>query len=325
MSTVLVTGANGLLATNIIIELLSRSYSVKGMLRNIDNFQYNNHPNLELIQGNITENQSVEKAIKNCDYVIHAAALTNPDQLYYSDYQYINATATKNLILKAIEENLEKFVYVGTANAFGYGTKENPGDESVKIKKPFTTSYYAVSKLEGQDIALSFKDKINTTVVNPTFMLGGYDSKPSSGTIILMGYKKRIILYPPGGKNFVHVKDAARGVVNALEFGKNGEAYLLSNENLSYKEFFDKLSDLTENRPVYVKLPRFVLLTIGVFGSFLRILGIKTSLSLTNMRILCINNFYSNNKATRELNLVFQPVENAIEEAVDWFRKRKIL
>jgi dihydroflavonol-4-reductase len=325
MSKILVTGANSLLATNTIIELLSRGYSVKGLLRNPTNFQYQKHPNLELIQGNINDTEAIAKAVKNCDSIIHVAAITDQSLLRYSEYQQVNALSTELLILSAIKENVKTIVYVSSANAFGYGLKENLDNETIGIRKPFTKSHYAKSKLEGQCIALSYKDKTRIIVVNPTFMIGAYDSKPSSGKLIMMGYKKRVIFYPPGGKNFIHVQDAAKGAVNAMETGKSGEAYILANENISYKEFFQKLSNVTNNRTVYIKIPRFILLFIGIIGNFLRLLRIKTSVSFSNMQIVCVNNYYNNKKVVKELNLTFQPIEKAIKDALEWFIKKKMI
>ncbi|MEI7597633.1 MAG: NAD-dependent epimerase/dehydratase family protein [Bacteroidota bacterium] len=325
MKTVLVTGANGLLASNIIAELLAKGYSVKGLLRNCNNFQLKAHPNLELAQGDIVDKECIKNALKDCSCVIHVAAITEQSLLHYSDYSSVNVDATEALIRAAAINEIETFVYVSSANTFGYGLNENRENETIEMKAPFTKSHYAKSKFEGQQIALSYKDKMKVVVVNPTFMLGTYDSKPSSGEIILMGYKKKIIFYPSGGKNFVHVQDAAKGTVNAMKFGKSGESYILANENLSYKSFFQKLSTTTYNNPIYIMIPKYLLLLIGLFGSIIRKLGIKTSISLTNMRILCINNFYNNHKAKRDLKLRFQSTEKAISDSLDWFVEREII
>ena len=320
---VLVTGANGLLATNVIAELLTEGYHVRGLIRNPSSFRYRQHPHLQLIQGDITNRQDIEAAMQGCIYVVHVAAITAQHFLRYVDYQDVNVTATRNLIEAAIRFDATKFIYVSTANTFGYGTKEAPGCENLPIKSPFDKSLYALSKLDGQSVALSYKSRINVVVVNPTFMLGPYDSKPSSGRIVLLGQRKRILFYPPGGKNFIHVQDAARGVIKALEKGKNGEAYLLANENLSYKEFFQKMASKTGNHPLLIMIPRPLLLVAGVVGSMLRVFGVKTEVSLTNMRILCINNYYSNKKVVKGFGLSVQPIEKAIADCLEWFSSNR--
>ena len=89
---------------------------------------------------------------------------------------------------------------------------QNPGDETKSIKAPFDKSLYAQSKLEAQNEVFKVgnsQQKTKVITVNPTFMIGKFDTKPSSGRIILSAYKKKIIFYPPGGKNYINVKDAA--------------------------------------------------------------------------------------------------------------------
>src|SRR5690606_4411874 len=214
---ILLTGANGLLASNIIVRLLAAGYQVKGLIRDPRKFLLPTHQNLQLVQGDITDNASVLSAAEHCDYIIHCAATTSQDLPRYDDYCLINVIGTENIIRAAREVGVKRMIYVGTANTFGYGTRADPGDESMPPKEPFASAWYAKSKLEGQNVALSAAtDEIGIVVVSPTFMIGPYDGKPSSGTIIQMGYGKRIVFYPPGGKNFVHVDDVARGTISAL-------------------------------------------------------------------------------------------------------------
>ena len=322
---VLVTGANGLLATNTIVALLSRGYSVRGLIRDKKKFLLPQHSRLELVLGDITDKTSLDRAVTGIDYVIHCAATTDQHLLRYDDYHRINVAGTENVIQAALKHHVKKVVYVSTANTFGYGTLQQPGDERTPMREPFKSAWYAKSKLEGEKRILGAKDRIEVTVVNPTFMLGAHDGKPSSGAIIRMGYGKRLIFHPPGGKNFVNAADAANGVVYALEQGKNGEAYLLAGENLSYRDFFTKLARQTNSRPILVALPKPVLLALGYIGNLARAVGIRTALSSNNMKILCVKNYYSNHKARSELGLTFHPVEIGIDHAVAWFKEHGML
>jgi dihydroflavonol-4-reductase len=324
MAVVLVTGANSLLGTNIIIELLSEGYKVIGLLRDINSFHYPHHDNLRLAVADIRDLNSIEAVLKECDFVIHNAAITAQNLLHYEDYKEINVIATENLIRLAIKANVKRFVYISSSNVVGYGTKSEPGNEFMEMRKPVSDSLYAISKLDGQRIVLSYRNKIDVVVLSPAFMLGAYDSKPSSGRMIIMGLK-RIVFYPPGGKNIIHVADAAKGAVRSLTKGRNGEIYLLANENLSYREFFDKLSLVTGRKQIYIKVPGFVLSVIGIFGNLLRMLGIKTELYYTNMRILCIGNYYTGIKAEKELGMTCQPVEKSLRDALEWFRMKNMI
>lgn len=155
-------------------------------------------------------------------------------------------------------------------------------------------------------------------------MIGALDSKPSSGKIILMAWKKKIIFYPPGGKNFVHVKDVSKSILNCLEKEVKGKKYLIGNENLSYFDFFSKLNRIANQKPIMIKIPKIMLVSLGFLGNFISFFKIKTSLSSTNMKILCINNFYSNDKSKVELEMKYQPIDNAIKDAIDYFDTYKL-
>lgn len=322
---VLVTGANGLLATNTILTLLSRGYEVRGLIRDTRKFLLPPHDNLNLVVGDITDRVSMEQAIGGCDYVIHCAATTDQRLLRYDDYHRINVQGTENVIQMAIKNDVKKIVYVGTANTFGYGTLAAPGNETMPPESPFSEAWYAKSKLEGQHSVLAAADKIAVTIVSPTFMIGPYDGKPSSGAIIRMGYLKKLVFHPPGGKNFVNVTDAANGVVDALEKGKHKEAYLLAGDNLTYRAFFHRLRMQTGQRTLLIRVPGVLLRVAGYIGDLLRLLGVRTALSTVNMKILCVNNYYTNTKARTELGTTFGPIEKGMAAAIAWFRNRKML
>ena len=322
VSKILITGANGLLATNTIILLLEQDYQLVGLVRNREKYVGEAHPRLTLIEGDITKYEDIEKAIIGCEYVLHIAAITDQNLVDYEDYRKVNVIGTQHVLAAAVKHAVKRMVFVSSANTFGYGSLESLGDEQQPIKEPFSNSFYSLSKLEAQDFLMAAARENphpEIVIVNPSFMLGAYDSKPSSGRIIQLFYRKKIIFYPSGGKNFIHVKDAAQGLINAITKGQHGEAYILAHENLSYRQFFQKLSAISGKKYLLIPIPRAILWMAGYIGDVMRKLGIKTDLSSVNMKALMIKNFYSNQKTTKELGLSYQSVEQAIEDAVEWF------
>lgn len=315
---VFLTGINGLLGTNLAICLLEKGYEVRGLLRDRSRYKGPFNSRLELVEGSLTDD--LASLLSDTDVVIHAAAETRQHLLYYADYQSVNCDATIQLMYAAIQSGVRKFVFVSTTNTLGHGSINALGDEQKQVRFPFSASFYARSKLEAEQTLLRHKSEIDVIIVNPGFMIGAYDSKPSSGRIILMGLDKKIIFYPEGGRSFVHVKDVAKGIISSLERGINGEKYLLVNENLTYKEFYSKLNDLTHQNSLMIKIPRFILMLLGYGGDILRRLGIPLNISSVNMMTLCVKNFYSNQKSVQELGMDYQPVENAISDALIYFR-----
>ena len=325
MNKVLVTGATGLLATNTIFELVAQGYYVKALVRDKARCLINNLPNTEVIESDFENYSSVENALKDCHYIIHAAGETRLGLINYDDYRKSNVSITGDILKIAVKMGVKRFIYISTCNVYGYGTKESPGDETKKIDKLFSKSKYVKSKLEAQQLVLSYSDKIDVVIINPTFLIGAYDQKPGSGRIVIMAYQKKILFYPPGGKSFIDVKDAAAGIIQAMPKARNREKFILAGENLSYKEFFTRLNVLTNTNPVMIKIPGFVLKTIGLFGDLFIFFGIATEISSVNMRLLCVKNFYSNAKAEKELTIKFHKIDKALNDAVNWYIKNGYL
>lgn len=317
MKKVCVTGATGLLGTNVIIKLLQNGYSVIALVRKKSSWLGEENENLKLLEADLSSDLSL--LLKDIDLVIHIAAETRQNLISYDEYRKVNYETTVNLFTHAELMNVKKFLFVSTANTLGYGNTEFRGNEQAPQLYPFTHSMYAQSKLEAEEYLLKNRKNTEVVIVNPTFMIGAYDSKPSSGKIIFWAWKKKLVFYPKGGKNFVHVEDAANGVLNAIEKGRNGEKYLLANENLSYKEFFKKINRITHQNPVMIAIPNGLLNFLGLIGEGLKKLKIKTNLSTSNMKALQICNYYSNQKSVNELGLHYQPVDKAIEDAIQYF------
>lgn len=322
----LVTGANGFLASNIIRELLKRGYPVRAMVRKGSNMKSLEGITCEFFYGNIVNPEHVIKAAEGCTFVIHVAA--NTSQVPgYDDYVPVNITGTANVIEAVIRNKCQRLVYVSSANTFGQGTKSNPGHEGLPMSPVFKKSGYALSKAKAQEMVLAAvnEKKIDAVVINPSFMLGPYDAKPSSGKIIQMYFGKKVAVVPAGGKNFVDVRDVAAGACNALEQGINGQCYLLVNQNLSYPEFVRKLNENNAAKTRIIQLPRLILYAAGYFGSLLNLLHVPLQLNLTNAQILCTDNYYTASKAILELGFHQTPIEKSIQDAVDWFRQNQML
>ncbi|MFV0345986.1 MAG: NAD-dependent epimerase/dehydratase family protein [Bacteroidales bacterium] len=319
---VLVTGANGLLGTNIVLDLLERGYAVKALVRNPGSLMHIANAGYELAKGDITDKKRLIELSENCDYIIHTAANTSQSLLKAEDYDEANLHGTQNVIDAGKINNIKRLVYIGTANTYGYGSLEDLGNEKKAIKYPFTKSNYAISKTKVQALVDKETDNIDLITVSPTFMIGAYDSKPSSGKMVLMVLNKKIVFYPKGGKNFVHVKDVSLAAIKAMKQGQRGEKYLLANENMSYRDFFRLVAKRNNQKTIFINVPKPILLLAGIIGSGIRRLGFPIQLSYTNTRILTINNYYSNKKAKEGLGIEFRSVESAVDDAIRWFADR---
>lgn len=287
-----------MLATNLIETLLSKGFVVRGLLRDKSRYRGEDDPRLELVEGDFTDRDMAKSAVSGCDYIIHSAAVTSQSLLRYDHYKRVNVEATKQLLNIAIECGVRRFVYVSSANTIGYGTPSAPADETLPMMSPYSESYYVRSKYEAEGEVLALCDRLDVVVTNPTFMIGRYGDEGGSNRIFKMA--RAITFCPTGGRNFIDVVDAAEGVVGAMLRGQSGERYLICSENLSYRAFFERMA----NVKVILHTPNYLLRFLGSVGDLLRVCGVQTDMSRTNMEMLCLNTGYSGDKARRELGFI---------------------
>lgn len=325
---VLVTGANGLLGSNVVYQLAYQGYKVVAIVRKNSNRLALKGIPCEIIECNLTNVLDLEKAMTGCDYVVHCAANTQQKPNKLEAFKKINIDATSILIQLSKLHKIKRFIFVSTANCFTNGTIKNPGNESKGFMPWLKKSGYAYSKYLAQKMVLDEVKEYNfpAIVVAPTFIIGPRDAKISSGKLLMHAINKRIVFYPPGGKSIIDVEYAAEAIVNSLHLGSIGESYLLSGENLTYKELFKKISIHSNKKALLIQLPQWFLITLAHLCSFIEnVFYLPLSLNVTNQRLLCLNNYFSNKKAVEQLGLKKTNSDTAIAKAVNWFKENKYL
>lgn len=325
---VLVTGANGLLGVNLVRELLRSNIEVKAFVRHSANLKGLHDVPCQLIRGDISSFDDVQKALKDCDAVIHAASTTSVLPLGYEFYEKINVDTTKNVVQAVLSQGNKRMIHVSTAQAFGPGPKKNPGTESSPFTLAHYNSGYINSKYNAQLHVLKSVERqnLNAVIINPAFMIGPYDIKPSSGRIILQGLKRGLQWCPNGGKNFVDVRDVAQGIQIALNTGAAGECYLITGENLTYREFFSELNNIAHRKRIQIVPPKIILHTIGTaVETWNNLTGQKHAFNKSNAHLINLENYYSGEKARLEFNLKPTPTKVAIQDAVEWFKKENYI
>ena len=167
--TVLVTGANGMLATNIIEKLALAGYKVIGTVRKGRSYRGEGRENVTVVEADFKDETAMKPLVSECDVVFHVAAMTSQSETDYEKFRKVNVESTRMLLDLSVASGVGTFVYVSTANTIGYGAAEG-----AEMKYPFSKSLYALSKKEAETVALSYQDKLRVVVVNPTFMIGKY-------------------------------------------------------------------------------------------------------------------------------------------------------
>ncbi len=315
---VLLLGATGLLGRNVLQVLLERGIAVRALVRSALDV-----PGVSVLRGSILSKEDLMKAANGCEAIINCAGTTDMTLPSVEDFLPLNRDLPAMLCEVAALSGIKVLVHTSTANTIVTGTQERPSDESAPFGPPYDKSPYAISKKAGEEALLAYASEhpsLRVVIVNPGFMLGAYDSKPSSGQMVLMGWRKPLLFVTRGAKSILHVRDAAAAIVNALDRGEG--RFLLTGECISLKEFYRRQAAIGGYRQLCIALPDWVADVLGWIGTVLLRFGIRTEIYPHNVRQLEYEEWYSPARAMRELGYRLTPVEDAIRDFVDWYYKK---
>ena len=311
---VLLLGATGLLGRNVLNLLLERGIPVRALVR---------HPlpveGLDTVMGSILDRETLLQAAEGCRAVINCTGTTDMTLPRVEDFLPVNRDLPALLCEVAQEKDIPVLIHVSTANTIASGTQEHPSDESAPIGPIYGRSPYALSKKAGEELLLSYAKEHpekRIVVLNPGFLVGPFDTKPSSGQLLLAGWRKSLMVVPGGGKSFLHVRDAAAALVNALEKGEG--RYLLTGEMMLFKDFYALQAQVCGYKQRYICLPDWLAHGVGFLGDCLRKLGFRVSFYSHNVNQLLLEEWYCCSRAREQLDYGQTPVSEAIADFFRW-------
>lgn len=321
---VLVTGADGMLGNNIVQELLARGNEVFCFIESSHDGKIFDNLEVKIFKGDLCREEDLRSVFKEIDYVIHTAGITAMWPARSELSWQVNYQAVQLLVKLSKENNIKRFIHIGTATSFGHGPIDNPGTEESPYSNHVFKLDYQDTKYEAQRFLLQeYKNnKFPVIILNPTFMLGKYDNGTGSNKMVLYIYKGKVPGFSPGGKNYVNVLDVATAAVNALTMGREGECYITGNRNMTYKESFTFIAETLDVKPPGLHMPRFLSLAFGALLSTMSFITKRPpSVSYRMAKIGCEGCYYSPAKAIRELKMPQSPIEDGIMDSLEWFRE----
>lgn len=320
---VLVTGADGLLGSNLVRELLEQGYEVRALIQPGRNVPTLAGLEVERREGDLLDEDALAGAAAGCEAVFHCAAVTNqwaaPELIWKVNHQ-----GTKNVLAAMTAAGAGKLVFVGSASSVQFGTLSRPGDESGSFPPVYRGVAYMESKHAAMKLVKDFARQEGrfAVCILPTFMLGPFDAGPSSGELLRQFIKRRMKFTSPGGRNFSHARDVAKAMVSALQRGKNGGHYIAGGHNLTYLDFFSRVAEAAGINPPRHVLPEAALLALGAAGSLSeKLTGKRPLLNYKMARLAVCGTYYSSEKAKAELGLHPAPVEQAIADSLQSLRQ----
>lgn len=317
----LVTGATGLVGNNVVRLLLERGHAVRVLRRKDCDPRPLAGLDVESALGDVRDLESLRAACQGVARVVHAAARVHIGWSGLKLQQAVNVEGSGNVALAAREAGA-RMVHVSSVDALGFGTRDAPADEETPPNGHVHCPYVVTKRAAEQCVLEQVRQGLDAVIVNPAYMLGPWDWKPSSGRMLLAVARGRGLFAPPGGNDFCDVRDVASGTLAAAERGLVGRRYILSGESLSYLEAWRVFAEVTGGRPPIRRLRRVVVRAIGMAGDVWgRLSGSEPDVNSAAAAISTQAHHFSSQRARAELGYLPRGAREAAAAAWEWFKQ----
>jgi dihydroflavonol-4-reductase len=320
---VAVTGATGFIGSAVVRKLVEQKREVRAIVEPGANTKNLDGINVERITCDVTDAAGMKRVLGGCEALYHLAAiyktwLPNPEIIYR-----VNLEGTTTTLLAAQAAKVKRIVYTSSIAAIGL-VDGGLADEDTSFNLFDVANEYILTKWMSERIAMRFAQAgAPVVVVNPAFPFGPRDIAPTpTGKIIVALLQKQVPGVGPGGFCTIDVDDCAMGHLLAEEKGRVGERYILGNDNVTLKEFFELVCKAAGTPTPRLPLPKSVSAGIAL-GMELwadHVSHKEPPATYRSMLYAQRNAFFSNAKAKRELGLPARPLEESVRRAIAWFR-----
>jgi dihydroflavonol-4-reductase len=240
-----------------------------------------------------------------------------------------NVEGTRALMEAAQAAGVERIVYTSSVATLGLGADGVPADETTPSTYADMIGPYKQSKFlaEAEVRHLVETQRLPAVIVNPSTPVGPRDIKPTpTGRMILEAASGRMPAFVDTGLNLVHVDDVAQGHLLAEKRGRIGERYILGGENLALAEILRRIAGIVGRKPPTLRLPLAVVWPVAAVAEMVgRITGREPMVTFDGLRMARKKMFFSSAKAERELGYRSRPVDLALADAIEWFRRQGML
>ncbi|MGL4629597.1 MAG: NAD-dependent epimerase/dehydratase family protein [Leadbetterella sp.] len=248
---ILLTGFSGLIGNHIAELVLESGHSLKALVRQSHDLIVPEKikAQVTLVEGDILDILSLEKAIEDVDWVIHSAAKVSFARKDIDSMMKTNIEGTANVVNVSLSAGIKKLCYISSVAALGKPNQSSDEknkvytiNESAKWLDDTDISAYSKSKyLAENEVWRAHMEGLPVVIVNPSIVLGEGDWQRSSSQIFKYIFDQKPY-YTDGSINVVDVKDVARACLDLLYSDVSGERFILNAQSIIYKDFFDSIA-----------------------------------------------------------------------------------
>jgi nucleoside-diphosphate-sugar epimerase len=325
---ILVTGGTGLVGSHLLCELTAVYERIRALhrpfsdtLRVLDLFSYHTanpqerFDKIEWIAGDITDLDSVYRALESVDYVYHAAA-----NVFYIPGRKErpvgnNVEGTAMLVNACLEKNVRKLCHVSSTAALGNAPRGQEITEDLAWAYSKNRSQYSISKFNSEmEVWRGMAEGLEAIILNPSVIIGPGNwsrSSPYLFTAVWNGLR----YYPGGSTGFVDVRDVVAAMIQLMESDISGERFTVSGENLTYRQVLSMIAETLGRKPPRVPVTRLMTSLAWRADWLVSFLAGKPRKITRDTAISAGRKaLFSNRKIRDATGLKFIPVERSIKD-----------
>jgi len=324
--TTLVTGAAGFVGSAVVRCLADAGHDVRALVRPSSDIRNLENIPVDVVQGDLTDSDSVGRAVDGCEFLFHVAAdyrlwVPDPESMYRNNVQ-----GTRNVMFAALRSGVRRVVYTSSVATLALSGNGSRCDETSCGCLEDMIGHYKRSKFLAEALVekLVRECDLPAVIVSPSTPVGPRDIKPTAtGRIILDAISGRMPAYVDTGLNIVHVHDVAEGHRLALERGKVGERYILGGQNMSLQGILKELAVIAGHRPPRFRMPHAAAAAVACISEVYSKMagGGEPRVTRDGVKMARKYMYFSSEKAESDLGYHARPVKEGLSDAVDWFRR----
>ncbi len=319
---VLVTGVSGFVGSAVARLLVVQGRTIRGLVRassprtNLTDFPGT------LVEGDTRDPAAMARAMQGVRRLYHVAAdyriwAPDPEEIVRN-----NLSSTKAVMEAACAAGVERIVYTSSVATLR-PDPDGPADENRPAEPQEAAGAYKRSKVVAERLVEAMvADGLPAVIINPSTPIGPRDVRPTpTGRIIVEAANGRMPAFLDSGLNLVHVDDVAAGHLAAMERGRIGERYILGGQDVALGAMLAVIAERVGRRPPTIAIPRRPLFPLAYANEAIaRITGKEPFLTVDSLRMAKHHMFFSSAKAEAELGYRARPWEEAVDDAIAWFR-----
>ena len=325
---ILITGASGFIGSFIVEEALRRGFETWAAVRQSSSRAFLKDERIHFIELDFSSEIRLKEQLHEhqFDYVVHAAGVTKC--LHQETFFRINTEGTKNLVraLMALKMPLQRFVYISSLSIMGAIREQQPYTEMLESDDAKPNTAYGQSKLEAEKWLESLHSPFPYVILRPTGVYGPRERDYFMMAKSIKGHVDFAVGFQQQDITFVYVSDVVQAVFLALEKGKTGRKYFLSDGEVYQSSTFSHLIRQELGNPWWIRItaPLWVLRMVTFCGEYIgRLTGKVTALNNDKYHIMRQRNWRCDITPARQ-ELGYEPqvkLEEGVKRSIQWYKE----